>query len=149
MLSELFFTPGQLDQIILHIESCLPEEACGMVGGLEGTARRVIPIENELHSPVRFRMAALAQLHGFDQIEEQGWDLMAIFHSHPQGPPNPSPTDIAEFYYPGTTVIIASPLNLDQAANGPAGGLVWGNWRVNGFVIDQPRVLTVKLNVAA
>ena len=61
-----------------------------MVGGLGQMARQVIQIENELHSPVRFRMAALAQLHGFDQIEGQGWELMAIFHSHPQGPAYPS-----------------------------------------------------------
>ena len=133
MLSDLNFTPEQLNQITSHIESCLPEEACGMVGGLGRTARLVIPIENELHSPVRFRMAALAQLQGFDMIEGQGWDLVAIFHSHPQGPANPSPTDIAEFFYPGTAVIIASPSHLAPAASGSTAGLAWGTWRVNGF----------------
>ena len=118
-----------------------------MVGGLGQTARQVIPIENDLHSPVRFRMAALAQLHGFDQIEGQGWELVGGFHSHPQGPAYPSATDIAEFFYPGTAVVIASPADLDHAVGGSADGLTWQNWRVNGFVIDHNRVHTVKLYV--
>ncbi len=86
-------------------------------------------------------------LHGFDRIEGQGWELVAIFHSHPQGPAYPSATDIAEFFYPGTAVMIASPADPGDAASGSAEGLAWGNWRVNGFVIDHNRVFTVKLNV--
>jgi len=147
MPSDLYLTPEHISQITLHIENCLPEEACGLVGGIGGESRLVIPVENELHSPVRFRMAPLAQLKAFDQIEAQGWELLAIFHSHPQGPSGPSPTDIAEFFYPGTAMVIASPLNRESADHRSESGPAWGNWRINAFVIDPNRVHTVKLCV--
>ena len=149
MLSEIILTPENLDQITLHIESCLPEEACGLVGGIKQKANLVIPVENELHSQVRFRMAPLAQLQGFDQIETFGWELLAIFHSHPQGPEAPSPTDVAEFFYPGTAVIIASPLDRGDLSTRSAEGVAWGNWIINAFLIDHNRVHTIKLGLSA
>jgi proteasome lid subunit RPN8/RPN11 len=145
MPPDLYLTPEHLSQITLHIENCLPEEACGLIGGFEETSRVVIPVENELHSPVRFRMAPLAQLKAFDQIEAQGWKLLAIFHSHPQGPPDPSPTDIAEFFYPGTAVVIVSPLDLEKAIDRSDLRLTCGRWRINAFVIEQKQIHTVKL----
>ena len=78
-----------------------------------------LPITNELHSPVRFRMDPAEQLQAFLQFESQGLDLLAIYHSHPNGPPHPSPTDIAEFTYPGVLYLILSP--------GPSG------WQVREF----------------
>ena len=149
MQPDLSLAPEHLDQIIRHIESCLPEEACGLIGGTNRHARLVIPVENELHSRVLFRMAPLAQLKALDQIEILGFDLLAIFHSHPQGPAAPSPTDIAEFFYPGTAVIIAAPADRGNLNRRPRSGLDGGNWRVNAFVIDQNQVHPVKLTLAA
>ena len=149
MLSILFLTDEHISHIIFHIESCLPEEACGLIGGIEGAAKLVVPVENELHSRVRFRMAPLDQLKAFDQIEGQGWELLAIFHSHPQGPPGPSPTDIAEFFYPGSAVVIVSPIDREKVMDHSGKGLIWGKWQINAFVIDQNQVLTVKLDVSA
>jgi proteasome lid subunit RPN8/RPN11 len=69
----------------------------------------VIPVENELHSPVRFRMAAQEQLKAFLRFEERGLELVGLFHSHPAGPVHPSPTDLAEFAYPGVLTVILAP----------------------------------------
>src|SRR5512146_1553484 len=107
-----FILPDSLRQeMIEHVLSCLPEEACGLLGGRREdpqgtpdspfTAAAVLPIENELHSLVRFRMAPAEQLKAFYWLEEHGLELAAIFHSHPQGPDHPSATDLAEFAYPG------------------------------------------------
>ncbi len=144
---ELIFTSRQLDEITAHIERWRPEEACGLVGGIGPTVKVILPVENELHSPVRFRMAPLAQLKGFDRIEALGWELLAIFHSHPQGPAGPSPTDIAEFFYPGSAVIIASPLGRDSDTGETADGLAWGEWRIKAFLIEPNRIHTVKLTL--
>ena len=149
MQPDLSLAPEHLDQIIRHIESCLPEEACGLIGGTQWHARLVIPVENELHSPVRFYMAPLAQLKALDQIETLGLDLLAIFHSHPQGPAVPSPTDIAEFFYPGTVVMIAAPADRGNLNSRSPSGLDGGKWRINAFVIDQNQVHPVKLTLAA
>lgn len=147
MPSTVILTLDQLNQIIRHIESCLPEEACGLIGGKRGVGELVIPVENELHSPVRFRMAPLAQLKAMDQIEALGWDLLAIFHSHPQGPAGPSPTDVAEFFYPGTMVIIASPLGRENAHDELSDNLALGRWKMRSFIIENNRFHPVKLSM--
>jgi proteasome lid subunit RPN8/RPN11 len=103
----------QYQAMLSHVLDCLPEEGCGLVGGVwetEGVvAREVLPVENALHSPVRFRMTPEDQLKAFYWLEENELELVAIYHSHPTGPQHPSPTDLAEFAYPGTLVLIWSP----------------------------------------
>ena len=121
-----------LDQITAHASACLPEEACGLIGGTADRAVIALPITNELHSPVRFRMDPLEQLQAFLQFESEGLDLLAIYHSHPNGPPHPSPTDIAEFLYPGALYLILSP--------GPSG------WQVREFEIQDGTFVPTQSN---
>ncbi len=47
-------------------------------------------------------------LAAFLAMESQNEELVAIYHSHPQGAAYPSPTDIAQAYYPDTVQIIVS-----------------------------------------
>lgn len=132
-------------QLVEHAGQCFPEEACGLIGGVAGEARLVCPVENELHSPVRFRMAPLSQLKAFLQMDKYGVELLGIFHSHPTGPDGPSQTDIAEFYYPGTPVVILSPgptIDLQRAA--PPGNNP-GDWQIKGFLIENDRFVEIEL----
>lgn len=48
------------------------------------------------------------QIAAMIQINEQGLDLHAIYHSHPSGPPHPSQTDVREAYFPNTPNLILS-----------------------------------------
>lgn len=104
----LRITPGQWAQMKEHVEQQSPEEACGLIAGVDSLAHEVIAVTNALHSPVRFRMDKLEQFNAFQHIEAQGWDLLAIYHSHPRGPEGPSATDIAEAYYPEALQLIWS-----------------------------------------
>ncbi len=119
-------------EMLAHVMACLPEEACGLVGSRPGenTAAVILPIENELHSPVRFRMAPGVQLKAFYWLEERKLDLAAIFHSHPRGPRQPSATDLAEFAYPGVLMLILSPLDPDSRLD------TGENWAIRAFNID-------------
>jgi proteasome lid subunit RPN8/RPN11 len=146
--------PGPLRQQMLeHALTRLPEEACGLLGGRREdlnspfTAAAVLPIENELHSPVRFRMAPAEQLKAFYWLEENGLELTAIFHSHPQGPDHPSATDLAEFAYPGVLMLILSPISpaslpdgsipLAKTANGAQKRAIsTDEWQIRAFRID-------------
>lgn len=129
-------------EMLAHVLACLPEESCGMIGGrLEDDGAHVmavLPVENELHSPVRFRMAPEAQLQGFLWLEEQGLELVAVFHSHPNGPNRPSPTDLAEFAYPGVVTLIWSPAQV--AADD-------GAWEVRGFAIDDGKAASISISL--
>jgi proteasome lid subunit RPN8/RPN11 len=96
------------DQMLKHILSWLPEEACGLLAGKDGRVARVFPVENAEHSPVRFRMDPEQQVCAFEEIEERELELLAIFHSHPMGPAGLSATDLAEAAYPGVWHVIWS-----------------------------------------
>jgi proteasome lid subunit RPN8/RPN11 len=143
MIARLILTVAQLDQMIAHLTGCLPEEACGLIAGTGERAQRVLPVENQLHSPARFKMAPAGQWAAFQEIETAGLDLLAIFHSHPHGPSHPSSTDIAEFFYPDTAVLIASPRTEPPDDR----KLVYHSWQIGAFQIVENDFITVKLDL--
>jgi proteasome lid subunit RPN8/RPN11 len=96
-------------QMLEHVQSTAPEEACGLVAGIDNLATKVYSVSNELHSPTRFRMDSGEQIRLCLEMERQGLDLLAIYHSHPKGPGHPSVTDQAEFAYPGVITLIWYP----------------------------------------
>ena len=98
--STLLISPALRQQMQEHVTECLPEEACGLLGGQGGRAEIVLPVENVLHSPSRFRMEPSEQIRAMTEIEQRGLELMAIYHSHPSGPEVLSATDLAELAYP-------------------------------------------------
>ncbi len=118
-------------QIQVHASSLIPEEACGLVAGLNRISTQVFPVENELHSPVRFQMEPYGQLGAMEEIEEKGWEILAIYHSHPKGPPHPSPTDIAESYYPDSVNLICY---LEDKI-----------WKCRGFLIVDREVQEIRV----
>ena len=88
------------------VDGKAPEEACGFLAGKGQSVSAVIPVTNKLHSPFRYHMDPYEQLQAFQRIEEDGQELLGIYHSHPNGPDVPSPTDIAEAFYPDVVYII-------------------------------------------
>jgi proteasome lid subunit RPN8/RPN11 len=117
----------------LDIEQHAPEEACGLLAGLENQVKMVLPITNELHSPVRYRMAAREQLEAFEKFDLAGLELIGIYHSHPNGPNRPSATDIAEAFYPEAFYLIWS--------------AHYGVWKCRAFRIQERQVQEVSLIV--
>jgi proteasome lid subunit RPN8/RPN11 len=103
---ELRIAQRMLEVMRLALAASLPEEGCGLLFGRAGRVERVVPIQNSLHSPVRFRLEPHAQLTAMQSADDQGLDLLAIYHSHPRGPKHPSPTDIEEAAYPQAAHLI-------------------------------------------
>lgn len=99
------------EQMRHHVTQTAPEEACGLVsGGVEG-CQRIYLITNALHSSTRFRMDPHEQIRALVEIADKACDLVAIFHSHPQGPGIPSDLDIAEAAYPEAVYLVWAPKN--------------------------------------
>ncbi len=119
--------------MLADVSARTPEEACGLVAGRARRAERVYRVSNALHSPVRFRLDPAEQIHIFLEIEKLGLELVAIYHSHPNGPAIPSPTDVAESAYPETINLIWS------AAD--------GKWHCRGFIIQNGEVAEVPIEI--
>jgi proteasome lid subunit RPN8/RPN11 len=114
-----------------HVARCAPLEACGLLAGKVDQVQAVLRMENAANSRVRFRMVPEKQWQAFCWIEAQGLDLVGIYHSHPAGPPEPSPTDIEQATYPVVHVIWA-----------PQGG----RWQARGYTISGQGVSEVRLH---
>ena len=82
----------------------------------------MIPITNAAASTTRFRMDPGEQVQGLMTLEQERLDLLAIYHSHPSGPSEPSATDLAEARYPGVISLIWHPDG--------------GGWRPRGFLME-------------
>ncbi len=83
-----------IDQMVAHARQDLPNECCGMVGGAGGEARVVIPVINSAASPLRFEMAPQGQYNALKAIEDDGMEMLAIYHSHTKSAAYPSQTDV-------------------------------------------------------
>jgi len=98
-----------LNQMLDHLQTCYPLEGCGLLAGDEaGLVTAVYPIDNILRSPTAYEMDPRQQIEAMLALEAAGWQMLAIYHSHPQGPELPSSTDIALAYYPEAVNIIVS-----------------------------------------
>ena len=129
----LNITAVQWDEMCQQAERLAPEEVCGLLAGKGADVLAVYPVTNALHHPLRFRMEPAEQLKAFLEIEQNELEMLAIYHSHPEGPAYPSTTDIQEAYYPESIYLI-----LFRVADG---------WQCKGFTIRQGEIREVKIHV--
>jgi proteasome lid subunit RPN8/RPN11 len=83
-----------IDQMVAHAREDLPNECCGMVGGSDDEASVVIPVVNSAASPLRFEMDPQGQYNALKAIEDDGKEMLAIYHSHTKSAAYPSQTDV-------------------------------------------------------
>ena len=119
------------DDIVAHLRRALPHEGVGLLavsaaGDPAGslTVVRFYPGTNIEASASRFTMEAAEVIAALREIDDRGWRLGAIVHSHPHGPAVPSPTDLREARYPDALMMIVSLASPD-----PDIGAWWIVWR--------------------
>ena len=120
--------------MLAHLQENYPLEACGILAGSANQVAHLYPIDNILNSPVAYKMDPQQQIQAMIDLEVRGWEMAAIFHSHPTGPERPSSTDITQAYYPESVTIIVSLADRDRPV-------------VRGFHIKNGRYHEVTLNV--
>ena len=103
-----------IDEMVAHAREDLPNECCGMIGGRDGTATSVVPVENAAASPLRYEMDPQGQYDALKAIEDAGEDLVGIYHSHTRSAAYPSQTDVNEaVMWPEQVYVIVSLENGD------------------------------------
>jgi [CysO sulfur-carrier protein]-S-L-cysteine hydrolase len=85
-----------------------PNECCGLIAAAEGIPVKVFPMKNADASPATYRLDGREQLRVFDEVDEQGWELWAIYHSHTHSEAYPSETDVRLAFYPDTRYLVLS-----------------------------------------
>jgi proteasome lid subunit RPN8/RPN11 len=105
----------QYSALIELARNALPHEACGLLAGEPGIVRDVIALTNVEHNPAGcgWRADSREQLRAFERIDDMGWQLLAIYHSHPRSAAHPSERDIEHALYPDAMYVIVSLLNPD------------------------------------
>jgi proteasome lid subunit RPN8/RPN11 len=122
-----------VDDIVAHAQADAPNECCGMIAAADGAATRVYRAANAADSPLRYEFEGREQLRIQTEIEDAGWELGAIYHSHTRSPPLPSQTDINLAFYPDSLYVI-----VGVAGEAP---------EVRAFRIVDSRVEEVELTV--
>jgi proteasome lid subunit RPN8/RPN11 len=85
-----------------------PNECCGLIAAHDGVPSKVFAMTNADASPVTYRLDGLEQLHVFNQMDDEGLELWAIYHSHTHSDAYPSDTDIRLAFYPDARYILLS-----------------------------------------
>jgi len=129
-MERLLLKQHHWDEMRRQVAEEAPLESCGLLAGIQDEVRQVVPLPNALKSATRFRLDPNDQWAAFQQIEGAGLEMLAIYHSHPKGPPHPSQTDIDEAAYPVVYVI------WSQAE---------GGWQARGFWIENGAYRAVPL----
>lgn len=94
MTAEFRISSGLAEKMVQHCNEARPNEACGMLAAKAGEIVRVFRMANASRSPVRYSLEPSEQLAVYNLLDEQGWDLGGVFHSHTHTEAYPSPTDV-------------------------------------------------------
>jgi [CysO sulfur-carrier protein]-S-L-cysteine hydrolase len=97
-----------LKEIVDHGLREFPNECCGLVAAKDGTPVRVYAMRNLDASPVSYRLDPKEQLQVFDEMDAEGLDLWAIYHSHTHSEAYPSETDTRLAFYPDSFYLLLS-----------------------------------------
>ncbi len=86
---------GTRQQMLQHAYDCHPEEACGLLAGpVDGDVQRVFPTTNILHSSTNYTIDPKQHLAAIRAADQEGFEIVGVFHSHPHTVGYPSVTDV-------------------------------------------------------
>ena len=97
-----------VDEIVAHAQEENPNECCGVIAGENGVAMRLFKAVNAEHSPYRYNIDSHELLKIYREIDDSGWEMMVIYHSHTHTPAYPSPTDLNLAGYPEAYYLLVS-----------------------------------------
>ena len=115
MGSILRITYGVHAAMVDHCRRESPREACGLLGGEALRADRFYPLRNIARDPTRRYDAEPTELiAAFQDMRDNGAELLAIYHSHPRWKAEPSRADLNLNFYETTPRIIVGLLDPEH-----------------------------------
>lgn len=122
-----------LTALLAHGRREEPNEACGYLAAKDGVVCRHFELRNIDAAPDHYSMDPAEQFAVIRRMRDEGLQVAAVYHSHPETPARPSVEDIRLAHDPGMTYVIVS--------------LMAGVEPVKAFKIKQGEVIDVPLLV--
>ena len=94
--------------LIEHARSDFPYEVCGLLAGVGGRLTRHYRIPNAARSMTFYNMDARELLAAMNDMDDNEWDLLGIYHSHTHTAAYPSATDVELAFYADAVYLIVS-----------------------------------------
>ena len=127
---------AHIDEVIKHARRETPNECCGLIGGTPEEAQSIHRAANAEVSPFRYSIAPREQLELMNRIDDDGQQVVGIYHSHTRTPAHPSQTDInLASGWPDAVYFIVSLEHPDEPV-------------VNAFRIQDSAVKDVDLQIS-
>ena len=102
------------DAIIQHAREDEPNECCGILAANGDTFVKHYRITNAEASPYRYSMDSKELFNAYRDIEDEGWELKVIYHSHTHSPAYPSATDVRLATWPDAYYLLVSLQDKDR-----------------------------------
>jgi proteasome lid subunit RPN8/RPN11 len=111
----LRLSTAQHQQIVAHCFDGLPDEACGLLGGPltpenepTGEVTSVFPCRNADASARTYRIDSKDHFAAMRRAEDDGGELIGVWHSHTHTDAYPSDTDVRQAFEPGWIYVLVS-----------------------------------------
>ncbi len=103
-------TQDRYEQMVAHCLSGLPDEACGLLGGVAATGEvtACYPTRNAAASAKVYTVDPRDHLRADRDAEAAGNAIIGVFHSHTHTDAYPSPTDVAQAPDPSWHYVLVS-----------------------------------------
>lgn len=102
------------EEIVAHARAEEPLECCGLLAGKDGKVVKLYRTTNSAASSTRYLIDPGELISILKEIDDNGWDILAVYHSHTHTEAYPSATDIQMAYWEDPLYIIVS---LQDKAN--------------------------------
>jgi proteasome lid subunit RPN8/RPN11 len=101
-------------EMVAHALEDDPNECCGILAGKDGGTLNLYRMMNAEASPYRYRMDPKELWKVYNEIDDNGWEIVAIYHSHTHSEAYPSDTDVRLATWPESRYILVSLLDKEN-----------------------------------
>ena len=125
---------GVLRQLAAHARRAAPRECCGLLVGTDQRIVECVATANLDPHLSRYQVDPAAHIALNRRLRGSGRAVVGVYHSHPRGGAEPSPTDVAEAFYPAFVHVIVSAVDEPEPIIG-AYRIISG--RIDRLIVEE------------
>jgi proteasome lid subunit RPN8/RPN11 len=115
----LTLTLAQREAIVATCIRALPNEGCGLlIGSIEGVVHEVVASDNVADSARIYEIDPKVLLRTTRRADDEGLQVIGVFHSHTHSEAYPSPTDVRQAPDPSWHYVLVSLLDSPAVVRG-------------------------------